>query len=192
MIQGRRNKRQLSWLRDILETLTLVLLMILAIRFAMQNFRIDGESMEPTLHNREFVMVDKAAYLFHAPTRGDIVVFEYPLDPQVYYVKRIIAVPGDVLSVIGQRVIVDGVTLSEPYINADDPFNPFPSFSNHIIDSDSYFVMGDNRGNSSDSRQWGLVPRKDIVGKVAFIYWPFGQNNFGLLPDVSNTFAKIK
>ncbi len=188
----RRSTLQNSRLRDILETITLVLLMVLSIRFALQNFRIDGQSMEPTLHNQEFVVVDKAAYLFHEPARGDIVVFQYPLDPRTYYVKRIVAVPGDILSVIGEQVIVDGVTLNEPYINKDDVFNPYPSFTRHIITPNSYFVMGDNRGDSSDSRQWGLVPRDNIVGRVAFVYWPFGQNNFGLLPDVSGTFAKVK
>lgn len=188
----RRPTLQNTWLRDLLETITLVLLMVLIIRFAMQNFRIDGQSMEPTLHNQEFVMVDKAAYLFHEPARGDIIVFQYPLDPHVYYVKRIVAVPGDILSVIGQTVVVDGVTLQEPYINKDDPFNPFAPLSKRIIPPNSYFVMGDNRGNSSDSRQWGLVPRDNIIGRVAFVYWPFGQNNLGLLPDVSATFAKVK
>jgi signal peptidase I len=185
----RQNRRR--FVRELLEILTLTLLMFLVLRFAVQNFRIDGPSMEPTLHNQEYILVDKAAYFFHAPERGDIIVFEYPLNPQVDYVKRIIAIPGDIISVVGQRVTVDGVTLKEPYINKSDPYNPFPPIVNRIVGPNEYFVMGDNRGNSSDSREWGFVPRQNIIGKADFIYWPFGENNYGLLPNASPVFAKV-
>jgi len=185
----RQNRHR--FVRELLEILTLTLLMFLVLRFAVQNFRIDGPSMEPTLHNQEYILVDKAAYFFHAPERGDIIVFEYPLNPQVDYIKRIIAIPGDIISVVGQRVTVDGVTLNEPYINKSDPFNPFSPIVNRIVGPNEYFVMGDNRGNSSDSREWGFVPRQNIIGKADFIYWPFGVSNYGLLPNASPVFAKV-
>lgn len=178
-------------LRRIIVTITLLLLLLLIVRIPLQNYHIQGHSMEPTLHDQEYVLVNKAAYLFRPPARGDIIVFEYPLNLQENYVKRIIAVPGDVISVVGEQVTVDGVTLHEPYINKDDPYNPFAPFSNHIVGPDQYFVMGDNRGNSSDSRDWGLVPRNDILGKAIIIYWPYNVDNFGLLPNESSVFAQV-
>ena len=192
MSQQRKGfERRYRILREIIETITLTLLMFLIIRFAVQNFRVDGMSMEPTLHNQEYILVNKAAYVFHAPQRGDVIVFEYPLDPQVDYVKRIIAIPGDVISVVGEKVTVDGVILHEPYINQHDLVNPFQPITNRVVPSNNYFVMGDNRGNSSDSRQWGFVPRQNIIGVATFIYYPFGSNNFGLLPDYASVFANI-
>lgn len=133
MSQNKGFERRYRVLREIIETLTLTLLMFLIIRFAVQNFRVDGMSMEPTLHNQEYILVNKAAYVFHAPQRGDVIVFEYPLDPQVDYVKRIIAIPGDVISIAGEKVTVDGVTLREPYVNPSDPFNPFPPIFNRTV-----------------------------------------------------------
>ncbi len=180
-----------NWFRRVIEIITLILLMVLVMRIAVQNFHIQGQSMEPTLHDQEFILVDKAAYLFRPPARGDIIVFQFPLDPKESLVKRIIAVPGDVISMVDQTVTVDGVALHESYINKSDPSNPFPSFRNRIIGPDEYFVMGDNRGNSSDSRDWGLVPRQDIIGRVSFVYWPFSVNNFGFLPDASSVFARV-
>ena len=191
MSQEKGFERRYRILREIIETITLTLLMFLIIRFAAQNFRVDGMSMEPTLHNQEYILVNKAAYVFHAPHRGDVIVFEYPPDPKVDYVKRIIALPGDVISVVGEKVTVDGVTLREPYINQSDPFNPFPAIYHRTIPANGYFVMGDNRGNSSDSRQWGIVPRQNIIGQATFVYWPFDGGNFGLLPDFSSVFASI-
>jgi signal peptidase I len=190
--QGKGFERRYRILREIIETITLTLLMFLIIRFAAQNFRVDGMSMEPTLHNQEYILVNKAAYVFHAPHRGDVIVFEYPPDPRVDYVKRIIALPGDVISVVGEKVTVDGVTLREPYINQSDPFNPFPPIYRRTVLANDYFVMGDNRGNSSDSRQWGFVPRQNIIGQATFVYWPFDGGNFGLLPDFSSVFASIR
>lgn len=191
MRQGPNSQKNYRWIREVLETIVLTLLMFLIIHFAVQNYRVDGQSMEPTLHDQELILVDKASYLFHPPQRGDVIIFHYPLNPHVDYVKRIIAVPGDIISVAGETITVDGVTLNEPYINKDDPGNPFRPFTNRIVPPDDYFVMGDNRGNSSDSRQWGFVPREKIVGKAAIIYWPFGVNNFGLLPNVDSVFAKV-
>lgn len=191
MPQGKGFERRYRLIREVIETVALTLLMFLIIRFAVQNFRVDGMSMEPTLHNGEFILVDKAAYLFHAPSRGDVIVFEYPRDPSVDYIKRIIAIPGDTISVVGEKVTVDGVTLNEPYVNPADPGNPFPPIINRKVGPNDYFVMGDNRGNSSDSRQWGFVPLSNIIGQASFVYWPFNEGNFGLLANVSNVFAGI-
>ena len=191
MSQDHDAKKRSNAAREIVETIILTLLIFLVLRFAVQNYRVDGQSMEPSLHDQEYILVDKAAYLFHPPERGDVIVFEYPRDIQIDYIKRIIAIPGDTISVVGQTVTVDGVTLHEPYINKDDPFNPFLPFRNLVVGPGEYFVMGDNRGNSSDSREWGLVPRQNIIGKAALTYWPIGENNFGLLPNFNSVFAQV-
>jgi signal peptidase I len=177
--------------REIIETIALTILMFLVIRFAVQNFRVDGMSMEPTLHDGEFILVNKAAYLFNPPQRGDVIVFEYPRDTQVDYIKRIIAIPGDTISVVGTKVTVDGVTLNEPYVNQADNSNPFGNIINRHVPPGDYFVMGDNRGNSSDSRDWGFVPRQDIIGEATFVYYPFNEGNFGLLANYSSVFAAV-
>jgi signal peptidase I len=168
-----------------------MLLALLVLHVSIQAFRINGESMEPTLQDQEFVLINKAAYLFQPPARGDIIVFQYPLNPQQSYVKRIIAIPGDIISVINETVIVNGVTLHEGYINKDDALNPYPPISNYIVGPNEYFVMGDNRGDSSDSRDWGFVPRQNIIGKAELVYWPTNANNLGTLPNVSTVFAKV-
>jgi signal peptidase I len=179
--------------RDMLETVGLTLLMFLVLRFAIQNFNIDGTSMEPNLHNAELVLVDKLTYLFHPPTRGDIIVFAAPPEPTDDYVKRVIAVPGDTVTVQGTTVIVDGVTLNEGYIAAQNQGTPpgTHAVTNQIVPPGDYFVLGDNRAVSSDSRIWGFVPRKNIIGRAALVYWPLGKNNDGLVPGVSTVFASI-
>jgi signal peptidase I len=163
--------------------------MIFCTHIVLQTFHIDGQSMEPTLHDQEYVFVFKAAYLFSAPQRGDIIVFQYPLNPRENYIKRIIAVPGDVISIVGQTITVNGITLHEPYINRTNMDNPYPSIEKRLVGPDEYFVLGDNRGNSSDSRQWGFVPRNNILGKALCIYWPINEDNLGFLPDASSVFA---
>jgi signal peptidase I len=135
--------------------------------------------------------VYKSVYSYRPPARGDIIVFQYPLNPRADYIKRIIAVPGDVISVLNQAVIVNGVVLSESYVNKDDPYNPYPSFRKRIVGPDEYFVMGDNRGDSSDSREWGFVPRHNIIGQALFIYWPINTGNFGFLPSAGDVFSRV-
>ena len=104
-------------IRELIETIAFTLLVFLLIRFSAQSFRVDGESMEPGLHTDEFVMVDKVTYLIHAPERGDIIVFHYPLDTSVDFIKRVIGVSGDIVSTTSTSVTVDGQTIQEPYIS---------------------------------------------------------------------------
>ncbi|MBA2285102.1 MAG: signal peptidase I [Ktedonobacteraceae bacterium] len=177
--------------REIIETIVLTVLMFFVIRFAIQNFYVDGMSMEPNLHDKELILVDKWSYLFHPPARGDVVVFIAPPNHAQDYVKRVIGLPGDVISIHGTTVVVDGVTLKETYVEPARQGNPYASFSNHVVPPNDYFVLGDNRGGSSDSREWGFVPRQNIIGRAAIVYWPLRQDNNGFLPDVSSTFAGI-
>ena len=180
-------------IREVIETIVLTLLMFLVIRFAVQNFNVDGTSMEPNLHNTELILVDKWTYLFHPPVRGDVIVFIAPPHPELDYVKRVVGVPGDIVTVRGTTVIVDGVTLNETYVNPRNQGNPFASkdITNWKVPAGDYFVLGDNRAVSSDSRDWGYVPVKNIIGRAALVYWPLGQDNNGFLKNYSSVFAKV-
>ncbi len=179
--------------REVIETLILTVLMFLIINTAVQNFDVDGMSMEPKLHNGERLMVDKASYMFHPPVRGDVVVFVAPPQPTLDYVKRIIALPGDTISVENGVPTVNGVTLKEFYVDPQH-MGASPSdkpIQNMVVPPGEYFVMGDNRAESFDSRSWGFLPRSNIIGRATLVYWPLGMDNDGLLPDVSSVFAKV-
>jgi signal peptidase I len=179
--------------REIIETIVLTVLMFLVIRFAVQNFNIEGHSMEPNLHDQELILVDKWTYLFHPPSRGDVIVFVAPPQPSQDYIKRVIGVPGDVISIDNTTVIVDGVALKETYIDPRNQGTTFEDKSIHnlVVPPDDYFVLGDNRANSSDSRVWGFVPKQNIVGRAALVYWPLQQDNDGFLPNVSAVYANV-
>ncbi|GAC1378587.1 MAG: hypothetical protein NVS4B7_05330 [Ktedonobacteraceae bacterium] len=179
--------------REVIETVVLTILMFLVIRMAVQNFNIEGQSMEPSLHDKELILVDKWSYLFHEPARGDVIVFVAPPEPSQDYIKRIVALPGDTITIRDTTVIVDGVTLNENYVDPGHQGNPYAykTISNMLVPPDKFFVLGDNRGGSSDSRNWGFVPRGNIIGRAALVYWPLGQSNDGLLPNVSAVFDNV-
>jgi signal peptidase I len=184
-------KKYYRILQEIVEMIVLTALIFLIINLSMQNYRVEGISMEPTLHDQERVMVDKVSYLLHGPSRGDVIVFIAPPDPSAYYIKRVIAIPGDVISVDGATVKVDGVTLREPYVSRKFQGGFYGPIDNRIVPPNDYFVMGDDRRNSSDSRAWGFVPRANIIGRAALVYWPLGKDNTGLLHNYSFVFANI-
>lgn len=177
--------------KEIIETVVLTVLMFLVIRLAVQNFNIDGHSMEPNLHDQELILVDKWSYLFHPPGRGDVIVFTAPPVPKDDYIKRVIGLPGDVVTVQDNTVIVNGKILQENYVSPANLGNFYQPIVNRVIPPDMYFVLGDNRRGSSDSRDWGCVPKKNIIGRAAFVYWPLGQDNNGLLPNVSAAFKDV-
>jgi signal peptidase I len=186
-------EKRFRLVREIIETIVLTLLMFLVIRFAVQNFNVEGPSMEPTLHDGELILVDKWSYLFRPPARGDVIVFVAPPHPDQDYVKRIIAIPGDRITIDNTKVYVDGVLLNERYvspINQGNIFN-YKSIHNMPIPQGMYFVLGDDRIRSSDSRDWGLVPRANIIGRAAMVYWPLGQDNDGFLANESSVFANV-
>ena len=179
--------------REVIETIVLTVLMFLVIRFAVQNFNIEGHSMEPSLHDQELILVDKWTYLFHPPSRGDVIVFIAPPQPSQDYIKRVIGIPGDMITIQNTTVIVDGVPLKETYV---DPRNQGSTFEdrhivNMVVPPNDYFVLGDNRANSSDSRVWGFVPKQNIIGRAALVYWPLQQDNDGFLPNVTAVYANV-
>src|SRR5487761_595029 len=174
-------------LLDALEVAIITTLVFLLARVFVQNYQVDGPSMTPTLLNSEYIIVNKADYYLHAPQRGDVIVFRYPRDPSRDFVKRVIGVPGDTVTISGGGVVtVDGARLSEPYIN--DMTNIYGP--EHVtLGAGQYFVMGDNRGDSSDSRDWGPVPRSDIIGKADLVYWPL--SDFHGLHNWSGEFSGV-
>ncbi len=171
--------------REIIETLALTLVIFVVIHFTVQNFMIDGPSMQPSLMNNQYVLVNKLAYLFHAPERGDVIVFHWPVDTSKDLIKRVIGVPGDVIVIDSKTVRVNGVLLNEPYIMA--PANP--TGNRWVVPPNDYFVMGDNRLVSDDSRDWGFVPKNYIVGKAVFVYWPI--NNWHVINTYESVYSKI-
>lgn len=155
------------FLIDLVETVGLAVVLFLAINTVSARVRVDGVSMLPTLHNGEFILVNKLAYDTGTPTCGDIIVFRSTTTPDLDLIKRIMGIPGDKISIHDGQVIINGQTLSEPYINA------IPNYNGDWQVPDGYlFVLGDNRNNSSDSHLWGFLPEKNVIGKALVIYWP--------------------
>jgi signal peptidase I len=159
---------------DVLETIVLSVVLFLAINAVSARIRVDGFSMEPTLHNGEFVIVNKLTYRFSHPGIGDVIVFRYPRNPQEEYIKRVIGLPGDRVVVTNGQVSVNGYALNEPYIASAPRYN-----SDWTVPENSLFVLGDNRNNSSDSHNWGPVPMENVIGKALFVYWP--PNEWGFI-----------
>jgi signal peptidase I len=154
---------------DLLETLILAVILFLIINAVSARVRVDGFSMRPTLEDGEFVLVNRLAYKFTAPKRGEIIVFRSPITPEDL-IKRVIGLPGDEILIQNGRVTINGKLLDEPYIAA----SPIYSGSWQVVDG-YLFVLGDNRNDSSDSHSWGLVPLQNIVGKSILIYWPYAE-----------------
>ncbi|MHB8619795.1 MAG: signal peptidase I [Chloroflexota bacterium] len=172
-----RRKTRSSAVREIVETLILTVIIFFGVRLLVQNYRVEGYSMEPTLRNGQYLLINKIGLHFHQPQRGDIIVFEYPLNPSQNFVKRVIGLPGDSIEVRNHQVILDGKVLKEPYIKAA----PNGFYPRTVVPPGDYFVMGDNRNNSSDSRSWGPLPQKDIIGEAWLSYWP--PNQWGSVHD---------
>jgi len=172
--------------REIVETLALTLIIFLVIHFTIQNYQVDGSSMESSLHNNEYVLVNKQAYLFQPPARGDVIVFYWPVDTTKDLIKRVIGLPGDTIVTTSSTVQVDGVVLHEPYVKV--PFNL--EGRQWVVPRNNYFVMGDNRQFSDDSRDWGFVPKSYIIGKAVMIYWPLG--NWQFINTYSSVYSNIK
>jgi signal peptidase I len=187
VIETRNDLKRSHLAREIVETIALTLIIFLVIRFAIQSYRVEGVSMQPGLQSDQYVLVNKMAYLFHAPERGDVIVFHFPLDTSKDFIKRVIGLPGDTISYTSTMVQVNGVVLNEPYISEKaNPLgkNPF------VVPPNEYFVMGDNRPASDDSRDWGYVPKDYIVGKAVMVYWPL--NKWQLISTYPTVFGQIK
>lgn len=162
--------------REIVETLLLTLFIFWIVNTATGRYRVQGHSMLPTLHEGEYLIINKLSYYLDEPRRGDIIVLHFPRDRSREYIKRVIGLPGDEIEISDSTVRVNGVPLEEPYINGTAAYRS----ATWTVPQGHYFVMGDNRNNSSDSRSWSFLPRDDIVGKAWLIYWQI--EDWGLVP----------
>jgi signal peptidase I len=185
--------------REFLEAVVLALVVFLVIQTSIQNFKVEGSSMHPTLEGGQYLLVNKLVYFridkerlsrmipfwratyaehsfaVHPPQRGEVIVFHFPRDPSRDFVKRVIGLPGDRVEIRNGTVFVNRQALNEPYLTSRDTSN----MGQVSLRDGEYFVLGDNRRGSNDSRNWGPVPEEHILGKVWIIYWPL--SNWGLL-----------
>lgn len=169
--------RTKSIVRELVETIVFTLLLYVLIRtFLFENYRVLGHSMDPTLENDQFLVVNKLGYRLGEPERGDIIVFRDPRTDERKLIKRIIGLPGEVLEIQEGQVLINDQRLDESYIAAKGHYSQPPG----LIPEDEYFVLGDNRNNSSDSHNWGTLPRAKIIGKAWISYWP--PRLWGLIP----------
>lgn len=179
--------------REIVEALLLAFVVFLLLQATVRNFKVYGPSMDPTLENGQYLLVNRLVYFrldidrlsrlapfwkandqtpavrFHAPQRSDVIVFKAPLSPENDYVKRVVGLPGETVEIRDGSVVIDGIKLNEPYLARKDSSNYPPT----LMQDEEYFVLGDNRRRSGDSRAWGAVPAENILGKVWLVYWPF-------------------
>ncbi|MEK7405992.1 MAG: signal peptidase I [Acidobacteriota bacterium] len=159
----------LAWLRDLAFS---VIIAVVVIVFIYQPVKVEGTSMMPSLEDQERIFVNKFVYRFGIGQieRGDLVVFWYPGDPDKSYIKRVIGLPGDQVAIDRGTVSINGRPLQESYVPRQ--FRDFQSMPPRVVEPETYFVLGDHRNSSNDSRNWGLVPRRNIYGKAVFVYWP--------------------
>ncbi len=169
-----------AFFKEMLETILIALVLILVIEGLSDRVKIEGFSMLPSLHQNDRVIVSKLAYRSNEIERGDIVVFDYPNNPEEEYIKRVIGIPGDVISISDGSVVLNGDVLEENYI---DEFI-LGEMEELVVPAGTVFVLGDNRNHSSDSRYWGSLPSEYIIGKAIFIYWPFADLSLIETPDI--------
>jgi signal peptidase I len=186
-----------SVIRELIETALLALVIFLGLQFTIQNFRVEGSSMQPTLEENQYLLANKLIYLritpqaiidllpfkdteregpffaFHPPRRGEVIIFRFPKDESRDFVKRVIGISGDTVEIRLGKVFVNGAQLDEPYVTHQDR----RTMASVKVGPDSYFVMGDNRRASHDSRAWGTVPLRLVIGKAWMSYWPLDRIN---------------
>ncbi len=182
-------------IRELFETVILALMIFLALQFSVRNYQIEGSSMDPTLKAGEYVLVNKLVYLridprdiarlvpfwdvtddehlfpFRPPRRGDVIIFRFPKDQTREFVKRVVGLPGETVEIRQGQVFIDDVALDEPYIIQPDRTTMEPQ----AVGRNSYFVLGDNRRASNDSRDWGPVPDQNVVGRAWVSFWPLNR-----------------
>lgn len=175
-------KKEESFFRETIRFALITLAIVLPIRiFIAEPFIVSGASMEPTFYTGDYLIIDQLSYHFEEPRRGEVVVFRYPYDPAKFFIKRIIALPGESINVEGEKTIIrtssnpEGVLLVEPYTLGAK----YGNYAKTLKD-DEYFVMGDNRSASSDSRNWGPLEKKYIIGRAFFRAIPLSKA--GLFP----------
>lgn len=174
-------KKVLQFITETCKTVIVSLVAVYLIRsFIVQPFYVRGASMEPNFQDGQYLIINEISYRFEKPQHGDVIVFRYPLDPSEYFIKRVIGLPGDRVEIDDGKVFVNGEEFEEAYI----PRGVFTYGKNKIsLGPTEYYVLGDNRPASSDSRRWGVLPARNIVGRVWLRGWPL--NKAGVIPEPS-------
>ena len=169
-------KNFFAFIWEVTKIVIIALLIVVPIRyFIFQPFFVRGQSMEPNFENGDYLIIDEISYRFRDPQRGEVVVFKYPSNPSQRYIKRIVGLPEETIEIEDGKVIIFSQAGSQ-ILNESDYLSPFVQTAGDIritLTGDEYFVLGDNRVSSSDSRRWGPLSREDIVGRVFFRAWPF-------------------
>ncbi len=172
-------KRIGAFFLDLIETVVIALaIFVVVYLFLVQPHQVKGRSMVPNFEDGEYLLTDKVSYKIGQPSRGDVIVFKAPENEKYDYIKRIIGVPGDTVSISGGRVYINGIRLEEDYLPQDFVTRGGSYLSEGdsvVVEDGEYFCVGDNRSHSSDSREWGMVPQENIIGRAWFRYWPPGS-----------------
>lgn len=206
LAETKKPKKHKSSTQEIVETLLMAVVIFLVLHSVILPFRVDGFSMEPTLHDREMLFINRRSYShfdinrilnlipgvdregehqwypFSPPSRGDIIVFEPPGQQSEPYIKRIIGLPGDHISIHDGGVFVNGERLAEPYLRSETAWRGITA-QEYVVEDGHLFVMGDNRNNSSDSRVFGAITISSVIGKAWVAYWPLGDAKVISHPD---------
>ncbi len=171
-------KKPESW-KDILRFIAIAIIIVVPFRiFVAQPFIVSGASMLPNFHDHDYLIVDKLSYFLHEPHRGDVVIFRYPKDTTKFFIKRIIGLPNETVIINSSGVTIKNVEHPDGFALSEDFVTHMPTGYGHMdkkLDADSYFVLGDNRPASSDSRAWGVLPRKNITGRAFLRLFPFSD-----------------
>jgi signal peptidase I len=188
-----QKEKQEHPLTEIIRFAIIALIIVVPIRwFVAQPFIVSGASMEDTFHGGEYLIVDQLSYYFEEPERGDVVIFRYPRDPSKFFIKRLIGIPGDTVTIEGNVVTItnpdnpEGVVLDEPYVSNMRP----NSTVTEVLREEEYFVMGDNRDASSDSRTWGVLTREKIIGRAFLRLFPVTE--LGVMPGDHEVFVGLE
>lgn len=168
-----------SVIDDLVKFALIALLIVLPVRlFIAQPFIVRGASMEPTFHNNEYLIVDQLSYQFEDPKRGDVIIMRYPRDHSIFFIKRVIGLPGETVEFVGKDIVINrgsatpSLTLEEPYIAEDRKQSEYGVYT---LKGGEYFVLGDNRRESSDSRSWGVLARDEVVGRAFLRLLPLSR-----------------
>ncbi len=177
-----------SFLWELIRIIIVAFVLMVGFRiFVAEPFVVSGSSMVPNFHNKEYLVIDKVTYRFGEPERGDVIVFKYPKDTSQYFIKRIIGLPGERVQIDDGKVVIfnsehpDGITITEPYLPGNDA--TFGKTDIVSLGSGEYYVLGDNRLASSDSRVWGVLPERNIVGRAWLRAFPISEFGLPKFPD---------
>jgi len=180
-------QRIAAFLGDLIETAVFAMAIFVVVYFFLvQPHQVSGNSMLPNFEDGEYILTDKVSYHFHLPKRGEVIIFKAPQDQQKDFIKRIIGLPGEKIKLERGEVFINGKKLQEDYLHPNGvtlPKSLVAEGQEVLVPLDEYFVLGDNRQHSSDSRDWGTAPKGSIIGKAWLRYWPI--NKISLIPQVA-------